>query len=111
MKLNSTTTLLSLLALQALSILANPVPTNELLPAFELDSSSSNPRLQRRWGCNSRCRKRRRRRMGRRFRKTVRKAKNTVVKIATSPVMKGALTAAAMTTGTGAAILAAKALL
>jgi hypothetical protein len=59
--------------------------------------------------------------MGRKFRNTVRKTKNTVVKaakvvkgVATSPiggmVMKGALAAAAMATGTGAALMAAKAL-
>jgi hypothetical protein len=57
MKLHSITTLLIILALQALSIVANPVSTNEVvLPAFELESTLTPNRLQRR-----RCRRCRRR--------------------------------------------------
>jgi hypothetical protein len=74
MKLKTITTLLIILALQALSIVANPVSTNEVLPAFELESTLTPNRLQRR-RCRGGCRRRRRRRDRRRKRRSRAKAR------------------------------------
>jgi hypothetical protein len=74
MKLHSITTLLIILALQVLSIVANPVSTNEVVPAFELESTLTPNRLQRR-RCRGGCRRRRRRRDRRRKRRSRAKAR------------------------------------